>query len=35
MLVTPRWRVKGEFVFLLKGGVIGYTRRLRGISPTG
>jgi len=28
MLVSPRWRVKGEFLFLLKAAAIGYTTRL-------
>ena len=28
MLVSPRWRVKGEFLFLLKAFAIGYTTRL-------
>ena len=28
MLVSPRWRVKGEFLFLLKVAAIGYTKRL-------
>ena len=32
MLVTPRWRVKGEFVFLLMRTVIGYTTPLFGAS---
>ena len=28
MLVSPRWRVKGEFLFLLEAAAIGYTTRL-------
>ena len=28
MLVSPRWRVKGEFLFLLKRAAIGYTTAL-------
>ena len=28
MLVSPRWRVKSEFLFLLKQAAIGYTTRL-------
>ncbi len=28
MLVSPRWHVKGEFLFLLKQAPIGYTTLL-------
>ena len=35
MLVSPRWRVKGEFLFLLKQAAIGYTTRLSQQCPPG
>ena len=33
MLVRPRWRVKGEFLFLLKQAAIGYTTALSRNTP--